>query len=189
MGPLDQSLILIAAMAKVRPSHVYHIWKTLELAPTSFDPEAFAKFACLEVKHVAAIVSALSDQNMLPEMPEKVEKTKRGTRLPIGFKIPTEWLQQAREKRYWSQEDVQAEAESFCDYWHAKSGPDALKLDWEATWRSWVRNSRRANGTRSPQSIETNLGDLNSHYERQAALYDKLGRRDEARELRKRIGA
>ena len=29
----------------------------------------------------------------------------------------------------------------FKDYWTSKSGKDATKLDWVATWRNWLRNS------------------------------------------------
>lgn len=34
------------------------------------------------------------------------------------------------------------EWQSFCDFWTGKPGKDGLKLDWFATWRNWVRNSR-----------------------------------------------
>jgi hypothetical protein len=33
---------------------------------------------------------------------------------------------------------IQAEAEKFINYWTAKSGASATKLDWEATWRNWI---------------------------------------------------
>ena len=35
----------------------------------------------------------------------------------------------------------------FCDYWNAKSGKDAAKLDWQATWRNWLRNASERQGT------------------------------------------
>jgi hypothetical protein len=35
-------------------------------------------------------------------------------------------------------------AERFADYWHAKAGKDAAKLDWPATWRNWCRKARDA---------------------------------------------
>lgn len=190
MTPFDPILVELAAQAKVRPPHLFHLYHALAAAPTAFDPNGYAAFAQIDIKFVTAMVSALSDRNLLPpEKPVQREKVQRGTRLPLAFQIPLSWLEWACEKRYWTLADARAEADMFVDFWQAKAGKDAVKLDWEKTFHNWVRNSRRANGTRSPQSIETNLGDLNSHYERQAALYDKLGRRDEARELRKRIGA
>ena len=36
---------------------------------------------------------------------------------------------------------AEAEAERFRDFWTAKSGKDATKLDWSATWRNWVRRA------------------------------------------------
>lgn len=38
-----------------------------------------------------------------------------------------------------SPESVAAE---FRDYWSAQPGQRGVKLDWEATWRNWVRRQR-----------------------------------------------
>ena len=35
--------------------------------------------------------------------------------------------------------DPDAVADEFRDYWHARAGQGACKLDWEATWRNWCR--------------------------------------------------
>lgn len=67
----------------------------------------------------------------------------RGSRLPSDFEVPAEWIQWAMDERHWDASDAQAEARNFVDFWHSKSGKDATKLDWRATWRVWVRNSRR----------------------------------------------
>lgn len=67
----------------------------------------------------------------------------RANRLPKTFSVPDDWLEWAVENRGWTYADAAAEAASFVDYWHAKSGRDATKLDWLATWRNWCRNSRR----------------------------------------------
>jgi len=32
-------------------------------------------------------------------------------------------------------------ADQFKDYWIAQPGQKGVKLDWEATWRNWVRNT------------------------------------------------
>jgi len=37
---------------------------------------------------------------------------------------------------------VRHQAERFADYWHAKTGKDASKADWEATWRNWIRDTK-----------------------------------------------
>lgn len=33
------------------------------------------------------------------------------------------------------------EIEKFRDYWHARAGPGAVKIDWRATWRNWIRKA------------------------------------------------
>ena len=39
--------------------------------------------------------------------------------------------------------DGQFETEQFRDYWQAKSGKDATKIDWVATWRNWMRKAEQ----------------------------------------------
>jgi len=34
--------------------------------------------------------------------------------------------------------DGRRETEKFRNYWRAKTGQSATKLDWEATWRNWM---------------------------------------------------
>jgi hypothetical protein len=38
-----------------------------------------------------------------------------------------------------SVEQIDDQAARFRDYWIAKPGAQACKLDWEATWRNWCR--------------------------------------------------
>jgi len=76
---------------------------------------------------------------------------KRGTRLPDDFHVTPEMVAWARE--HTPDIDGRASTATFIDYWRAKTGKDATKLDWEATWRNWLRkdqaaikpSSRRAN--------------------------------------------
>lgn len=67
----------------------------------------------------------------------------RGSRLPADWVLPMGWGQWAQQERpEWSPDDIRAVADRFRDHWLAKSGKDATKVDWEATWRNWVRNER-----------------------------------------------
>jgi hypothetical protein len=43
--------------------------------------------------------------------------------------------------RVMGRERADAECDAFRDYWTAKPGRDACKLDWDATWRNWVRRA------------------------------------------------
>jgi len=74
-----------------------------------------------------------------PRPPGAAPPRKRGTRLPDDFKITPAMVAWARENV--PHVDGRAETERFTDYWHAKAGRDACKLDWEATWRNWMRRA------------------------------------------------
>lgn len=65
---------------------------------------------------------------------------KRGTRIPDDFTV-------SPEMREWftancPNVDGRLETEKFINYWQAKSGRDATKIDWPATWRNWMLNAQ-----------------------------------------------
>lgn len=64
----------------------------------------------------------------------------RATRLPADWRLPDEWREWAQTER--PELDVQKTADAFRDYWIAKAGKEARKLNWEATWRNWIRSQR-----------------------------------------------
>lgn len=67
----------------------------------------------------------------------------RGTRLPAGWTLPRPWgLWTLENLAGWSDDRVRLEAAKFADFWAAKSGKDATKVDWLATWRNWCRNAK-----------------------------------------------
>lgn len=63
----------------------------------------------------------------------------------LATRIPEEWEPSGDLIAYAERElpnvDAAKLAESFVDYWRAASGQKARKLDWDATWRTWVRRS------------------------------------------------
>jgi hypothetical protein len=63
----------------------------------------------------------------------------RGTRLPDDWTPLPEVVAQMRADH--PHIDLQAETAKFLDYWHAKTGRDATKRDWPATWRNWIRRT------------------------------------------------
>lgn len=113
----------------------------------------------------------ISPPKLLPKTPEAVSdkpsrtitNTKRATRLPDDFVVPLDWIEWAVAKRGWSGADAKDEAEAFCCYWQARSGKDALKLDWQKTWRNWVINSRRQARPPDRSSRATEPADTLSH--------------------------
>lgn len=76
---------------------------------------------------------------------EDNRRRKRAARLPDDWVLTDEWAVEgeiARLNAGLPSIDLRVEADKFRDYWHAKSGKDAAKADWLATWRNWCRNAR-----------------------------------------------
>jgi hypothetical protein len=69
-----------------------------------------------------------------------IKENKRGSRLAQDWflsKSMGDWATQERPDL-----DVRQVAEQFKDYWVAQAGQKGVKLDWDATWRNWVRNTK-----------------------------------------------
>ena len=67
-------------------------------------------------------------------------KQSRGTRLPTDWVPTEEQIQFCKTSR--EDLDPKSTADSFRDFWIAQPGAKGLKLDWNATWRNWVRTQR-----------------------------------------------
>jgi len=81
-------------------------------------------------------------------------RTAKGCRLPGDF-VPDAAF--AAESGL-SSSEAQAEADKFRDYWLAKAGASGVKLDWQATWRNWVRRAaenrqHQARGSPAPKPM------------------------------------
>jgi len=63
-----------------------------------------------------------------------------GTRLPEDWKPTPSQYAWAKGRR--PDLNIDELIEDFSDYWLAKSGKDATKLDWGRTFKRWVRNAR-----------------------------------------------
>ena len=74
------------------------------------------------------------------EQIQKKVNNKRGSRLAQDWflsKSMGDWATQERPDL-----DARQVAEQFKDYWVAQAGQKGVKLDWDATWRNWVRNTK-----------------------------------------------
>jgi hypothetical protein len=68
---------------------------------------------------------------------EKRQISNRGTRLPVDFVLPEDWVLFCQKER---KDLVPAKVfEEFKDYWTALPAGKGTKADWTATWRNWVR--------------------------------------------------
>jgi uncharacterized protein YdaU (DUF1376 family) len=65
-------------------------------------------------------------------------KTQRGSRLPDDWSLPEDWKEWAEAERL--DLNIKSVADSFRDFWIAKPGTGGVKLDWQATWRNWIRS-------------------------------------------------
>ena len=74
-----------------------------------------------------------------PDDDEPAPKSKRGTRLDPSF-VPSEASRVAVITDHPTL-DLRREHAKFVDYWTAKSGQNATKVDWDATWRNWMRKA------------------------------------------------
>ena len=71
---------------------------------------------------------------------ETIIKEKTATR---GSRLPANWVPN-KELADWSKAerpdlDLRKVLEEFRDYWTSVAGSKGVKLDWDATWRNWVR--------------------------------------------------
>jgi hypothetical protein len=76
---------------------------------------------------------------------EVVGAAKRGSRIPANFTVTAEMVA-------WAQEHAplvngKLATEKFINYWLAKSGRDATKLDWVLTWKNWMLTDQERQGT------------------------------------------
>ena len=104
-------------------------------------------------------LALIPDKDPSPREPSQVapgaSRPKVACRLPEGFQ-PTEEMKRwfVAENLHTVITDPRGAHDDFCDYWHAKAGSDARKLDWPATWRRWMRTtaSRSARPSYRPTS-------------------------------------
>lgn len=96
----------------------------------------------------------------------RVSSTRRGTRIPDDFTVTPSMVEWATVNT--PTVDGRRETEKFINYWRAKSGKDATKLDWTATWRNWMLNAAErqpSNGARaSPGRHQPRLNDPSADY-------------------------
>ena len=102
--------------------------------------EREAKRRAKHTNRAQVVDEAPPNQEPLTTNNKPIKDNKRGSRLAQDWflsKSLGEWAQQERPDL-----DVRQVAEQFKDYWIAQAGQKGVKLDWDATWRNWVRNTK-----------------------------------------------
>jgi uncharacterized protein YdaU (DUF1376 family) len=83
-------------------------------------------------------VQPTNNQEPLTINQEPKVKTQRGSRLPVDFVLPEDWIGFCQQYR--KDLNPQEVFDGFKDFWISKPGAGGVKLDWTATWRNWVRS-------------------------------------------------
>lgn len=116
---------------------------------------------------VVTVVSSASPYPVIPELRDPPSGGRRAqararprpaTRIPDDFEPDADLTAWARTK---APATNRADHEAFVDYWRAQPGLRGTKVDWRATWRTWMRRAQadherhRGNGARaSPALVE-----------------------------------
>lgn len=82
-------------------------------------------------------------------------KNQKQKPLARGSRLPAKWWP-SDELRAWAREtrkdiDHKTETEAFVDYWIGIAGARGVKLDWDATYKNWIR---RATGPRKSGFVD-----------------------------------
>jgi uncharacterized protein YdaU (DUF1376 family) len=109
--------------------------------------------ASKEQKKAEALSGALPAGPYLPRA-----KLARGMRWPSTAIVPDAWRAMAGSARLahgLPEIDLGLEAEKFTNYWSAKSGAGAAKVNWRRTWINWALNAKApANGKGKPNAYD-----------------------------------
>lgn len=89
--------------------------------------------------------------------PRKRSGQTQGTRIPDDFAVTPEMVAWARDNT--PSVDGRYETEKFSDYWHAKTGRDATKRNWDGTWRNWMRKAEEQTSRSARQPTRRRTAD------------------------------
>ncbi|MBK9162887.1 MAG: helix-turn-helix domain-containing protein [Acidobacteria bacterium] len=170
-GRCDPKQVTIAALIGMNKSHVSEALAGLEAKGWAVPNEHGNYVFPDEPPKVPSLGTFRKTEQKVPDFGKKVpesgtsyieeqnqqkEEQKRGTRIPDPFLLTAEMRAYAAERR--PDIDVGIETEKFCNYWRAKAGQGARKLDWTATWRNWILNAKGGrNGKNQFSASERNM--------------------------------
>jgi hypothetical protein len=129
-------------------------------------------------RNAAVTDTAPREQSTETETEKKVESARKR-----GARLPDEW---GPESADWGEAikkltigGADQELLKFHDYWKAQPGQRGTKLDWDATWRNWIRNAR---GSQNNGKTEDNprAGSLIGAIDRRLATLEIEGNSDPA---------
>lgn len=96
------------------------------------------------VGHPPGEPTPTADVDLLGEAPKAKPTTKAKT--TTATRIPEDWEANEALRRFGLEQlgdaaRLDREIDKFRDFWKAKAGPDARKMDWDATFKNWCRRA------------------------------------------------
>ena len=76
------------------------------------------------------------------------QRKSQGSRLPQGWSPTPEDIAFAQREGF-TDDEIASIADDFTDYWIATPGSRGRKVDWSATWRTWIRRQHKPRGNGS----------------------------------------
>ncbi|WP_375678751.1 MULTISPECIES: YdaU family protein [unclassified Bartonella] len=109
----------------------------LNARQAEFTPAPIAQIVTGETTKSA---TTLPPSNLPASIPLCTNK-KTTTSVAKGHRLPEHWQAdiKAAVSEGLSESQAHWQEKKFRDYWQAKGGKEALKVDWQATWRNWFR--------------------------------------------------
>lgn len=107
-----------------------------------------------------------SDGANAPAPPAKTNP--RGSRISDDFTVTVAMGLWAVEEGM-TNEQIQRETEKFVDYWRTVPGAKGRKLDWQLTWKNWIRR------TLEDRPRQNGLSVVGGDYRPKPAYYDRYG--------------
>lgn len=100
------------------------------------------------------------------EAPAHSKEEKRASRIKADW-MPSQEIIDTLKAEY-PNLDYRAEHQNFIDYWIAKPGQAALKLDWDATWRRWMRKAGKEQAEKASRPPYRNQNQIMADIRRDA---------------------
>jgi len=106
-------------------------------------------------------------------LPIEIKKqSTKGSRLSQDWVIPEEYIKFCQTER--PELNVKSVADTFKDYWISKSGSAAVKTDWFATWRNWVRRQEARRIDKQASTLNAALSVFKPQYIAEQTAHIKL---------------
>ncbi|WP_375621136.1 DUF1376 domain-containing protein [Bartonella sp. AA97HXZ] len=109
----------------------------------------------------------IHEQENVPKKAKRAQAN-RGCRLPTDFEPDYDFA----IAEGLPPERVKVEIAKFRDYWRSKAGANATKIDWQATWRNWIR--RAIEGLEKTKNTNNNGGNNGNYTQKQKSIGERI---------------